>query len=174
MISTTVSFLSLAWTFIIADQWRLLSLNISVRAKFFLYLSQLLLLGSRLLAVTYFTISFKWWIILVLKSHSISMAITRCVVDVGDFKISLICNCGCCKNFLAAPVAQCFYWVRDDGAAGATVAENKKTLRKIQRMSNILFVIENVGMILLYYFVSVFSVCGAATRITLYRGLLCD
>ncbi|XP_068752871.1 XK-related protein 6-like [Montipora capricornis] len=194
MISTVVSFLSLAWTFIIADQWRLLSLNsinvdIGLKAKITLYLSQLLLLGSRLLAITYFTVSFKWWIIMVLVTHSIFMAVTRCFVDVGDLKISLDCRCECCKNCLAAPVAHCFYWIRDDGAAGATVAENTKTLIKIQWVSNILFFIENIGMIFLYYFetelsqdwrlpitvcVCVFSFFGAVTRIALYRRLLDD
>lgn len=60
----------------------------------------------------------------------------------------------------------CFYLVRDDGAAEATVAENKKTLGKMQRVSNILFVVENVEMILLYYFRNEHPQAGFSLPIT--------
>lgn len=193
MISVIISFLSLAWTFIIADEWRILTvlslrdrkhleINIGIKVKAVLYISQLFHLGSRLLAFTYFTVSFQWWVIMVVLLHSIFMVFTRCVVD--------LCNRtgtgACAANCFTIPVAMCLYWIRDDGAAGKTVQEKDKTLTRILLMSNILFVIENIFMIFLYYFegesrtwyslpvtvcVCIFSILSAVMRVKFYRYL---
>ena len=194
MISALVSFLSIAWTFIVADEWRLLTvlslqdrrylqIDISIKIKILLYISQIFHLSSRLFAITYFTVAFKWWIIMVVVIHSIFMLFTRLIVD-------LLNRTGCgalCGNCLTFPAALCLYWIRDDGSAGKSVQEKDKTLKTILLISNILFVIENIIMIYLYYFntqphawyslpvtvcVCVFSVIGAVMRICLYRHLL--
>lgn len=193
-ISVLVSFLSIAWTFIVADEWRLLTvlssqdrrylqINISIKIKILLYVSQIFHLSSRLFAITYFTVAFKWWIIMVVVIHSIFMLFTRLIVD-------LLNRTGCgalCGNCFTIPAALCLYWIRDDGSAGKSVQEKDKTLKIILLISNILFVIENIIMIYLYYFdtqphawyslpvtvcVCVFSVIGAVMRICLYRYLL--
>ena len=100
-----------------------------------------------------------------------------------------LCTCSgtgaLCANCLTVPIAMLFYWIRDDGAAGKTVQEKDKTLTKILLISNILFVLENVFMISLYYFtadsprpwyskpvticVCLCSVLAAVTRVKYYR-----
>ena len=193
MISLCVSFLSLAWTAIVADEWRLLTCLTSLESqktdvigttkfKVGLYVSQLFHLGGRLLAIVFFTVSFTWWIIAVVMIHNIIMGITRCFVDCVKGQYG-----GCLKNCYAIPVAWCFYWIRDDGAAGITVNEKGKTLKVIQLVSNVLFVIENLIMIWVYYSketphswyskpvlvcVFVFSILGAIMRVILFRYLL--
>lgn len=189
IISSIVSFLSLAWTFIIADEWRLLSLDrtnlkidIGAKVKAVLYVSQLFLLSGRLFAITYFTVTFKWWIILVLMIHSIFMSIARCSVDCGNCR-----GRACVENCVKGPVALFFYWIRDDGSSGITVSEKGKTLKRIQLVSNILFVIENLIMISMYYraeeshawyslpltvCVCLFSFFGGLMRAVLLRFLL--
>lgn len=194
VISVIISFLSLAWTFIIADEWRLLTVlslrerrrvevDISIKVKILLYVSQLFHLSSRLLAITYFTVAFKWWIIMIVTIHSFVMLSTRFIVDV--------CNrtgCGAlCGNCFTIPAALCLYWIRDDGSAGKSVQEKDKTLKIILLVSNILFVVENILMVYLYYSntkphtwyslpitvcVCIFSVVAAVMRIRLYRFLL--
>ena len=190
--SVISSFLGLAYTFIAADQWRLstvlsssnrarVEINIDMKVKAVLFVSQLFHLIGRLLAITYFTVSFKWWVILIVLVHSFSMASARFWVD--------LCTCSgtgaLCANCLTVPIAMLFYWIRDDGAAGKTVQEKDKTLTKILLISNILFVLENVFMISLYYFtadsprpwyskpvticVCLCSVLAAVTRVKYYR-----
>lgn len=157
MILIVVFFLSLVWIFIIVDQWCFLFLNsinvdIGLKVKIILYLLQLLLLGSCLFVIMYFIVSFKWWIIMVLMIYLIFMVVIRCFVDIGYLKISFDCCCECCKNCLVVLVVYCFYWIRDDGVVGVIVVENMKILIKIQWVFNILFFIENIGMIFFYYF----------------------
>ena len=154
----------------------------SVKFKAALYVSQLFHLASRLLAITFFTVRFTWWIIAIIIMHSIFMAVTRCIADCMTGRFG-----GCAKNCYALPTALCFYWIRDDGSAGVTVDEKGKTLKIIQLVSNVLFVIENVLMIWVYYSheqthswyskpvavcVCLFSVLGAVIRVVLFRFLL--
>ena len=196
IISLCVSVLSLAWTSLVADEWRLLTCLSelesqktdlvdtisSVKFKAALYVSQLFHLASRLLAITFFTVRFTWWIIAMIIMHSIFMAVTRCIADCMTGRFG-----GCAKNCYTLPTVLYFYWIRDDGSAGVTVDEKGRTLKIIQLVSNLLFVIENVLMIWVYYSheqthswyskpvvvcVCLFSVLGAVIRVVLYRFLL--
>ncbi len=198
-ISLCVSFLSLTWTASVADEWRLLSLDdpsyskkpVTIKVKVVLCVSQLFHLGGRLLAIVFFTVSFKWWLIAVVMIHTIIMFITRCWADCRRCGGGGCCDCsGCCSflsNCMLLPVAACVYWIRDDGAAGTTVDETKESLKVIQLVSNVLFVIENLIMICVYYSteephswyskpvlvcVCVFTILGAVMRVILYRFLL--
>ena len=72
MISLPVSFLSLAWAFTTADEWILArcdiiscSSDLTVKHKITFYATHLLLLSSRLFAICYFTVSYKWLVIVV-------------------------------------------------------------------------------------------------------------
>ena len=78
MVSLPVSFLSLAWTSIVADEFLHSDegdLNFCVKDKVLHFVTHLFILSSRLLAVALFTVSFKWWVNSVLIFHCTVMAI---------------------------------------------------------------------------------------------------
>lgn len=148
IISLPVSFLSAAWAFTTVD----VAIHKDegngntgkVKYKFALFVTQVLLLSSRLFAVSYFTVSYKWWVIGVLSLH-ISVLATADIIwfcrRVG----------GCEFLFI---FFYCLNWLRDDvsGLIRKAIGDREKELRRMQLFSNVLFVLENLVMILLYYF----------------------
>ena len=193
-VSLCVSFISLAWTSASADVWRFLTASGSsapskFKAKVVFFISQLFHLSSRLFAITFFTAGFAWWIIAVLVLHNIIMAFVRVWVDITTPRPGgcCDCDCSCCENCCLMPVACLVYWMRDDGAFGITASEFEESLIKIMLASNILFMIENVIMICVFYAkeephawysvpvticVCVFSLVGFLVRMALCRRLL--
>ena len=180
MVSLPVSFLSLAWTSVVVDELVRSEegdFHFSVKDTVLLFVTHLFILSSRLLAVALFTVSYKWWVTSVFIFHS--MVITIC---------DAVCQCkgqsfDSGKAFLSVLFA-CLYWLRDDLSMriGDENTQNKKKhLRRMQLVSNVLFVIENIIMILLFYFshfphtwyslpvtifVCLFAVLGAVMRLT--------
>ena len=74
MISLPVSLLNLAWTFMSADEFfHGREIDVSVKQKLIFLVNHLILLSSRLLAICYFSMSFKWWISSVLILHIVIM-----------------------------------------------------------------------------------------------------
>lgn len=74
MISLPVSLLNLAWTFMSADEFfHGREIDVSVKEKLIFLVNHLILLSSRLLAICYFSMSFKWWISSVLILHNVIM-----------------------------------------------------------------------------------------------------
>ena len=76
IISLPISFLTLAWAFTATDKMSLARREIipssgamKVKHQLALYVTHLLLLSSRLFAICYFTVSYKWWVIGVLMVH---------------------------------------------------------------------------------------------------------
>ena len=76
IISLPISFLTLAWAFTATDKMSLDECEIipssgalKVKHQLALYATHLLLLSSRLFAICYFTVSYKWWVIGVLIVH---------------------------------------------------------------------------------------------------------
>ena len=72
MVSLPVSFLSMAWASIVADEFLHSDerdLNFSVKDRVLHYATHLFILSSRLFAVALFTVSFKWWVTSVLIFH---------------------------------------------------------------------------------------------------------
>ena len=175
MVSLPVSFFSLAWASIVADE--LSHINgrcICVKDKVLLFVTHLFVLSSRLFAVALFTVSYKWWVTGVLIFHCTVRMICDFIWICGkeEFTVVLILAC---FNF-------CFHWLRDDWSLLYFQYEEirEKQLR-ILLLSNVLFVIENITMILLFYFshfphtwfslpvticVCVFAVVGAAMRLS--------
>lgn len=148
--SLCVSFLSLAWESAIADVWRFSNVLVeearkTLQGKFIpkvvFFISQLFHLSSRLLAITFFTVGFKWWIIAVLIFHSIVMTFVR-VYAARTTQMPP----GFENNCVVLTMLCIFYWIRDDENSNAKV-DKIMTL-----ISNILFVIENVTMICVFYF----------------------
>lgn len=148
--SLCVSFLSLAWESAIADVWRFSNVLAMREAgeilqgkfipKVVFFISQLFHLSSRLFAITFFTVGFKWWIIAVLIFHSIVMTFVRVyAARTTEMPPGFENNC------VVLTMLCIFYWIRDDEV------ENVKVDKIMILISNILFVIENVTMICVFY-----------------------
>ena len=178
MVSLPVSFFSLAWASIVADEFIHSDegdLNFSIKDKVLLFVTHLFILSSRLFAVALFTVSYKWWVTSVLILHCTLITICEIVWS---------CRVDCVV--LAACFSFCFHWLRDDLTHRLFSDEEdeeleEEHLRRMMLLSNLLFVIENFIMILLFYFshfphtwyslpvticVCVFTVLGAVMRLT--------
>ena len=171
MVSLPVSFLSIAWASTVADglmQTDLEYLIFSVKDGVLLFVTHLFILSSRLFAVALFTVSYKWWVTSVLILHCTVITICDRV---------WLCN----DNLFWSILSFCFHWLRDDSSAIGQDYEYK--LLRMQLVSNVLFVIENITMILLFYFshfphtwyslpvticVCLFAVLGAVMRLTYF------
>ena len=176
MVSLPVSFLSLAWGSTVADELihhapRNLNFT-SVKHRALRFVTHLFILSSRLFAVALFTVSYKWWVTSVLILHctviTICDRVWLCRSQTADSN----------ANRFESVLFFCFHWLRDDLSI-AYYAGYKKTTMKLP--SNVLFVIENITMILLFYFshfphtryslpvticVCLFAVLGAVMRLT--------
>ena len=163
MVSLPVSFLSLAWAstvfevFLHCDEGGL-SFG-SVKDRVLLFVTYLFILSSRLFAVALFTVSYKWWVTTVLILHCTVITICERVNSVNSK-----------ANRFESVMVSCLYWLRDDLSSIAPFL-----------VSNLLFVIENITLILLFYFshfphtwyslpvticVCLFAVLGAVMRLT--------
>ena len=176
MVSLPVSFLSIAWASTVADEFIHHDmykghLNFSVKDRVLLFVTHLFILSSRLFAVALFTVIYKWWVTSVLILHCTVITICDRVLfhtaQSADDNIT---------RFVSV-MYFCLHWLRDDSVqligdyayAGSPL------------ISNVLFVIENITMILLFYFshfphtwyslpvticVCLFAVLGAVMRLT--------
>ena len=172
MVSLPVSFLSLAWASTVGDEFIHYNAGGTNAERNFL--------SSRLFVIALFTVRYKWWITKVLILHS--MAIVVC--DIICFFPLRQCNAKALEAARLIASYFCLHWLRDDIAVRIheVPRENrKKELRIMQLFSNVLFVIENINMILLFYFshfphtwfslpvticVCLFTVLGAIMRLT--------
>ena len=174
MVSLPVSFLSIVWASTVADELlhcTLGGLNFSVKDRVKHFVTHLFILSSRLFAVALFTVIYKWWVTSVLILHS--TVITICDRVLFHTTQSAVNN----TERFATVMYFCLHWLRDDSVqligdyayAGSPL------------ISNVLFVIENITMILLFYFshfphtwyslpvticVCLFAVLGAVMRLT--------
>ena len=185
MVSLPVSFLSLAWASTVGDEF--IHYNAggtnaerNLINRLLRFATHVFLLSSRLFAIALFTVRYKWWITKVLILHS--MAIVVC--DIIWFFPRTLCNAKALEAARLIASYFCLHWLRDDIAVRIheVPRENrKKELRIMQLISNVLFVIENITMILLFYFshfphtwyslpvticVCVFAVLGAIMRLS--------
>ena len=176
MVSLPVSFLSLAWASTVADEYIHSDdggLNFSVKDRVLLFVTHLFILSSRLFAVALFTVSYKWWVTSVLILHctviTICDRVWLCRAQSADSNeqpvVSVLCFC--------------LHWLRDDLSLIGAYAEDNEL--RMHLFSNVLFVIENITLILLFYFshfphtwyslpvticVCLFAVLGAVMRLT--------
>ena len=185
IISLPISFLTLAWAFTASDKVFLADCEIipssgamKVKHQLALYVTHLLLLSSRLFAICYFTVSYKWWVIGVVMFHSCAVSIATVILnrDEVDCETSTV---------LSILFFMGIHSLRDDLVE---VSMNLKITGVTMSMylSHILFVLENFFMILMFYFtynpnawyslpvtvgVCVFSVLGSTMRVCLFRWL---
>ena len=185
IISLPISFLTLAWAFTATDKMFLTESKIipsggamKVKHQLALYVTHLLLLSSRLFAICYFTVSYKWWVIGVLMFHCSVVVIATVIQN----RNKVYCNAFIVLfNLLFMGI----HSLRDDFVELLMgLLEDGLTISVF--LSHILFVLENFFMILMFYFtynpnawyslpvtvsVCVFSVLGSTTRICLFRWL---
>ena len=177
MVSLPVSFLSIAWGSTVADELihiHLSNLNFtSVKHRALRYVTHLFILSSRLFAVALFTVNYKWRVIGVLIPHctviTICDRVWLCTAQSADSN----------ANPFVSVLFFCFHWLRDDLSLIGFYGGYKRLTMKL--ISNVLFVIENITMILLFYFsdfprtwyslpvticVCLFAALGAVMRLT--------
>lgn len=179
-ISLPVSFLSLVWTFTSAEELintHVITSNIHDKHKCLLFVTNLFLVSSRLCAVAYFAVSYKWWIISVMMLHSIIMMIVGYICSFRQYGRPDIRHYmsihGACEFIFGK---FCGQWIKD--GLPFFPLTNKNTIRWV---SNALIVVENLVMILSFYFsghsntwyalpvtvcVCSFTVLGGIMRIT--------
>ena len=187
MVSLPVSFLSLARASTVGDEF--IHYNAggtnaerNLINRLLRFATHVFLLSSRLFAIALFIVRYKWWITKVLILHS--MAIVVC--DIIWFYSRTQCIAKALEAVRLIASYFCLHWLRDDIAVRIheVPRENrKKELRIMQLFSNVLFVIENITMILLFYFshfphtwyslpvticVCLFAVLGAVMRLTYF------
>ena len=151
--------------------------DLTVKHKIALYVTYLILLSSRLFVICYFTVSYKWWVIGVLSFHTCVVVVAAAIQTIGEVG----CNAESLTIFIVFIGIHC---LRDDTVDFAF--KDKPEDLSIVLLSNVLFVVENLFMILMFYFsphsntwyslpvtvcVWVFSVLGSTMRITLLRWL---
>ena len=107
-----------------------------LNTKIALYVTHVLLLSSRLFAICYFTVSYKWWVIGVVMFHSCVVVMAKFIQDRDVFFTIVFMGIHC---------------LRDDFVDFSN-AVNVFGLTKIMFLSHILFVLENFFMILIFYF----------------------
>ena len=185
IISLPISFLSLAWAFTTADENIIRERNIDslkIKHKFALFVTQFFFLSSRLFAVCFFTVSYKWWVIGVLLFHTVVIAIADTVSYCREG------DCGFGVALAYTLFSFCLHWLRDDTSeaipSNSDLDNTRTILRSMQVLSNGLFVVENFVMILLFYFsefsntwyslpvticVCVFTVVGSVMRVILFH-----
>ena len=185
IISLPISFLTLAWAFTATDKWSLVenkiipsSSYLNVRHQLALYATHLLLLSSRLFAICYFTVSYKWWVIGVLLVH-------YCVIEMANVIQNGDVNCDDAIDCFVFLLLMGIHSLRDDFTKTTIREDENRSIRKVY-FSHILFVLENFFMVLMSYFtyhpnalyslpvtvfVCVFSVLGSTMRICLLRWL---
>ena len=185
MVSLPVSFLSLAWASTVGDE--IIHYNVggtnagrNLIHRLLRFATHVFLLSSRLFVIALFTVRYKWWITNVLILHS--MAIVVC--DIVWFFPRTQCIAKALEAARLIASYFCLHWLRDDIAVRIheeSRENRKKELRIMQLFSNVLFVIENITLILLFYFshfphtwfslpvticVCVFAVLGAIMRLS--------
>ena len=176
MVSLPVSFLSLAWASTVADEFLHSDVgdrNFSVKDRVLHFVTHLFILSSRLFAVALFTVNYKWRVIGVLIPHctviTICDRVWLCTAQSADSN----------ANPFVSVLFFCFHWLRDDLSLIGFYGGYKRLTMKL--ISNVLFVIENITMILLFYFsdfprtwyslpvticVCLFAALGAVMRLT--------
>ena len=184
MISLSVSFLSLAWGAVVCHE--VFHYNDTrnkvptMKKRLLHFATHLFVLSSRLITVALFTVSYRWWIAGFIMFHIVVISICDAVWLFSTTEEQTEED-GLLTFFFFFTY---LHWLRDDTSIRihGTLEQNRnKEKREMMLFSNVLFVIENIIMILLFYFshfphtwyslpvticVCLFAVLGAVMRLT--------
>ena len=185
MISLPVSLISLTWTFTAVDQLINDDIEMNVKHKLLSFITRLLVLSSRMFAICFFIVAYKWWCLAFMMFHSSSVLLLDlvwCIRKRGSDSEPV---------GLLLPIFFVLHWLRDDFSAALFDVDpnsgRKEQRKKVLWLSNALFAAENLTMILLFYLsphsntwyslpvtvcVSSLSVIGGAMRVLHYTSLL--
>lgn len=147
ILSIPVSFLSLVWSFTTTDMviFEEIATTWKVKHHIALLVTHLFLLSSRLLAICYFTVSYRWWVIVVFLFHGLVITIVDNVCDDKEG--------GDCSFFRGISSVLLFFihWLRDDIIVYSLFQDLKHSLWKRQLLSYCLYISENITIIPLFF-----------------------
>ena len=146
-ISLPISFVSLVWAFTIVDKMLYEKVvgagNLPLLHRLLLFVANLFSLGSRVFVILLFTLRYKWWIVVAMLSHNLLMLTADIILC-----CAILDRCSLGIAFIAL-LYFCLYWLRDDVSLQHFVEDFDRTrLRQVQKLSNVLFVLENTVMLL--------------------------
>ena len=161
IISLSVSCVSIVWTFTAADDFlHEREIEVKIKDKVLFLIGNFFFLTSRLLVICYIVSRFRILIFVIVVFHSVIVTVLDC------------CPCEItCLRFLIEIFFMYLRWIRDDLCVPfdeEDVANRRKRLRKMQWLSHVMFVIENIAIILVVYNVSKFSNNWYAFPVTVY------
>ena len=144
ILSIPVSFLSLVWTFTTTDSiiFEEIAPTWKMKHRIALLVTHLFLVSSRLLAICYFTVSYKWWVIVVFLLHCLVIATAD---NICNHKVGGHCS------FLLGISSVLFlfiHWLRDDITVYLLFRDSWQFLWKRQLFSSCLYISGNVTIIL--------------------------
>ena len=152
-VSLPVSIVALSLSFMTLDEM-LHDVEIGVldiKDKFLLTVTQVMLVTSRLMAIAFFMVSFQWWITVVIAFHSVTLMLVDIIWLYRHHKLTS-------KAALVAPCFSLLSWLRDDMSlvlyfdAEDHDKDTRRQLVRMQWLSNVLFLVENLAMVTLVYF----------------------
>ena len=159
IISLSVSCLSIVWAFTAADDFlHEREIEVKIKDKVLFFIGNFFFLTSRLLAICYFILRFRTLIVVILLIHSFIVTVFDC--DPCDF-----------RDYMFGMFFLLFRWIRDDICVPVdqeNIAKRRRRLRKIQWLCHVMFVMENIAIILLVYNLSKFSNNWYAFPVTVY------
>ena len=143
--------------------------RLNMKNKLVHFATHLLLLSSRLFAAALVTASYNTglWVFFIFAFHCIPILICDLVWLHGR-------DCEGGIHLKSLVYVFLFHWLRDDTSLkilGASAQNRNKDVRRMMLLSNVLFVIENISMILLFYF-SPFSYTWHSLPVTIYVYLV--
>ena len=161
IISLSVSCLSIVWAFTTADDFlHEGEIEVKIKDKVLFFVGNLIFLTSRLLAICYIIFGFRITIPVILLFHSLIVTVFDCYpceITHGKCVLGMF--------FLL------FRWIRDDLCItfdDEHIGSRRRRLRRIQGLSQVMFVMENFAMILLFLYLSKLSNTWYAFPVTVY------
>ena len=160
IISLSVSCLSVVWAFTAADDFlHEGEIEVKLTDKVLLFVGNLFFLTSRLLSICYVIFVFRHSITVIVLFHSLIVT----VVDCYPCEITR-------ERFVLGIFFLIFRWIRDDLCVPfeEDLGNRRRRIRRIQWLSHVMFVMENIIMILLFFYLSKFSNTWYAISVTVY------
>ena len=161
IISLSVSCLSVVWAFTAADNFlHEGEIEVKIKDKVLFFVGNLFFLTSRLLAICYVILGFRHAIPIIVLFHSVVVT----VLDCYPCQITR-------ERYMLGMFFLVFRWIRDDLCVPfeeEDLGHRRKRIRRVQWLSHVMFLMENIAMILLFYSLGKFSNTLYAISVTVY------
>ena len=154
IISLVISFLFVLWTFHVMEEDD--THTAPTKTEIAIFIASLFLLSSRMFAITYFVVAFKWWTVVVLVAHffvvKILHLVWRCGRDNSQSDEFTIIAFEWLWQFVLDWLGYKIFSRKFDDEMSGT-GNTTKPPKILELLSTILMVFENITMILLYCFI---------------------